>query len=86
MDKPIIEATHESVKFEGCSAAGNIIFRPKTMSAMQWLEFWETIQTMELNDSKKAQRELDEANEEIALLKAEISDLEQRIFQLENEP
>lgn len=85
MDKPIIEATYESVKFEGCSAAGNIIFRPKSMSAMQWLSFWESIETLDLKDSSNLQRELNEANEEIAFLKAEISDLEKIIFDLESE-
>lgn len=83
MNKPDIIKSYESVTFVGCQGSGNIIFRPKAISATQWLEFWESLES---DDPKKLRKELEEANEEIACLKAEISDLEQRVYELESEP
>ena len=86
MDKPDIDFTYESVTFVGCDGAGNMVFRPKTMSVSSWTKFWDSVKSMGDIDHSKMREELREAREEIKELEEEISDLEQRIFQLENEP
>lgn len=86
MDKPDFNVNYESVIFEGCDGSGNIIFRPKAMSALQWVKFWENIQTYDPLAESSAREKLKEALEQIKELECEIKDLEQQIYRLESEP
>lgn len=93
MDKPDIDFTYESVTFVGCDGAGNMVFRPKTMSVSSWTKFWDSVKSMGDIDHSKMREELMEAKEEIKGLEDAIKDLEGEIkylremaHNLENEP
>ena len=80
MDKPEIEFSYEHVKFVRCEYSGNKIFRPKTMGAKQWLDFWDAVAHYE-----DPERELAEMQKALDDAKSRIDELLEQVEYLRNE-